>query len=297
YFNNSEMSDKALYHISNALVISAIIKLFIIAYSVMFSVPIIQAVKSYGAFFETSLMTYAVEDSVIGRIQFTSDSAIPFILFYFIDSFFKGKNQKLPYVKIAFLTISIFLGMSRFYWGVSAFFVSIAFLSNIRDKKSYILVIAVFICGLLLASTEYVQSAFSTRFSESTTTSSDLTRVIQLDRIEDKINLRPILGNGLGYYIPDYLRSYDMKYSYELQVPALTMQIGFCGVFILLLILISPILNGIIHKYYFPSLIAFIMFVAWFMSGFFNPVLFSSAGGIAYSTIIQILRRSQAVNQ
>lgn len=44
------MSDKALYHISNALVISAIIKLFIIAYSVMFSVPIIQAVKSYGAF-------------------------------------------------------------------------------------------------------------------------------------------------------------------------------------------------------------------------------------------------------
>ncbi|HBV8870316.1 TPA: hypothetical protein ACXP5C_000357 [Klebsiella pneumoniae] len=78
------MSDKALYHISNALVISAIIKLFIIAYSVMFSVPIIQAVKSYGAFFETSLMTYAVEDSVIGRIQFTSDSAIPFILFYFI---------------------------------------------------------------------------------------------------------------------------------------------------------------------------------------------------------------------
>ncbi|MFT3355517.1 hypothetical protein ACMWDE_27405, partial [Klebsiella pneumoniae] len=68
YFNNSEMSDKALYHISNALVISAIIKLFIIAYSVMFSVPIIQAVKSYGAFFETSLMTYAVEDSVIGRI-------------------------------------------------------------------------------------------------------------------------------------------------------------------------------------------------------------------------------------
>ncbi|MCK4182740.1 hypothetical protein J4541_23195, partial [Klebsiella pneumoniae] len=63
-----------------------------------------------------------------------------------------------------------------------------------------------------MASTEYVQSAFSTRFSESTTTSSDLTRVIQLDRIEDKIHLRPILGNGLGYYIPDYLRSYDMKY-------------------------------------------------------------------------------------
>ena len=56
------MSDKALYHISNVLVISAIIKLFIIAYLVMFSVPIIQAVKSYGVF-ETSLMTYAVEDS------------------------------------------------------------------------------------------------------------------------------------------------------------------------------------------------------------------------------------------
>ena len=53
-----------------------------------------------------------------------------------------------------------------------------------------------------------------------------------------------MLGKGLGYYMPEYIRGYDAKYSYELQIPALVMQIGYAGVLLLFILIITPVISS-----------------------------------------------------
>lgn len=134
--------------------------------------------------------------------------------------------------------------------------------------------------------TPAVQDIMESRFSAHNNDFSDGERKFQLNKLAEKIDAAPIFGHGIGYYIPSWIRAGDAKYSYELQVPALVMQIGIVGVVLLFGFIFLPILYLIRNTKPLFLILFLGMSVTWLLSGFFNPVLFSSSGGVVYSMIL-----------
>lgn len=78
-----------------------------------------------------------------------------------------------------------------------------------------------------------------------------------------------------------------MKYTYELQLPALVMQIGYIGFISIVVVMLSFFFK---KKHRVNSFLqAILIFTIWLSSGFFNPVIFSSLGGMCYTSILIIL--------
>ncbi|HDT6086165.1 hypothetical protein RZO85_13610 [Raoultella ornithinolytica] len=282
YFYDNEKRDKAFKIIISALVFSAFIKIAMLAYSQVTGHPIVLLVKSYGQLFGMSLMTYAIDGSSLGRIQFLSDFIIPLALFYMLKDFGAGRFRKRDYIYFVAICFSVFIGMSRFYWAISALFIFLGVLFNVKGKGILSISILVVLVVGAASLNESVQNSLEARFSAQKSTASDNIRTQQLELFSKRIEQSPILGKGLGYFVPEYQQEGDMKYNYELQVPALAMQIGYLGVFALLLVLLIPFAMMLKKSTFRALIVASIAFWSWFLSGFFNPVLFSSAGGVCY---------------
>lgn len=291
YFNDSEKISLAFKVIILSLVFSAFIKASMLAYSFITGYPIIYLVKAYGRMFGMSLMTYSIDGSSLGRIQFLSDFIIPISLYYMMKIYGSGHFKKIDYFYFLMLCFSVFIGMSRFYWAVSALFIFIGILFNVKGKKFLYVSFLVFLFLVGASSNDSVQASLEARFSTQKATASDDVRDLQLNLFSKKIYDSPLLGEGLGYYVPEYQQEGDTRYTYELQLPALLMQIGVVGVILLLSVLLIPIMRGIKGAVTIKNiLIVNIAFWSWFASGFFNPVLFSSAGGVCYATCIFIMK-------
>ena len=111
---------------------------------------------------------------------------------------------------------------------------------------------------------------------------SDSLRDIQSTGIYQAFNNAPLLGNGLGYYMPNLLRSTLAKYSYELQIPALYMQLGLIGATTIIIMIILTLLTQIRGLGLKNATIYVILISLWMTGGFFNPVIISSTGGVAF---------------
>lgn len=127
-----------------------------------------------------------------------------------------------------------------------------------------------------------------TRFDERIVSSSDIERNLQRDAIYIAIEKAPVLGSGVGYYIPTMIRSTTAKYSYELQIQALVMQFGIIGTLVIMSFILIPLLDSsrrmsIITWGSFISVI-----IIWISGAFFNPVLFSSSAGASMAAIYGI---------
>lgn len=286
FFNDNIKRDKAFRIIIASLIFSAFIKIGMLMYSQATGYPIVYLVKAYGQLFGMSLMTYAIDGSSLGRIQFLSDFIIPIALFYMIKNYGEGNFRKRDYIYFVAICFSVFIGMSRFYWAVSALFIFFGVLFNVKGKKflTISIFVALFIGGASL--TESVQTSLNERFSSQRATASDSIRDQQLKLFSRRIEQEPILGKGLGYFVPEYQQEGDMRYNYELQVPALAMQIGYLGIFLLIMVLLFPFIIRIQNSTIKSLIVANLAFWSWFVSGFFNPVLFSSAGGVCYTACI-----------
>ncbi len=267
----------------NALVLMAFVKIGIIVLSFLTGMSISTIVKLIASFFNVSLMSYDIENSSIGRISFTSDIILPYAIFVSMFTCLKIKGNAINYLKLFLLLFSLLINMSRFYWMAGLVCVLLSFLTNIKNKKvSFIIcfTLAILIIAINIPS---VSEMIEVRFSSKLSDASDSARLVQLNFIMDAFNSRPLLGHGLGYYIPNMIRGDEnTPYSYELQVPALMMQIGLIGCLILfgtLSMILMFRTKGIAFKYKFTLLV---MIILWFSSGFLNPVLFSSAGGIVF---------------
>lgn len=181
--------------------------------------------------------------------------------------------------------------MSIFQWAACILSMFAAIFLNLSIKKSFFVLLFLTIISFATLSFQSTQELISTRFDQRIISSSDIERYVQKQEFLEEIDKAPILGNGLGYYIPDVIRSTDTKYSYELHFPALVMQLGIVGFLIIMFMIILPLFSPLLVSSFVTKVFFILMIFVWLAGAMFNPILFSSSAGItmAFFNIISRL--------
>lgn len=274
--------------IVKAAFLVGVMKIAILLYSFVSGIPVSYLIKAMGKMFGTSIMSFDVESSSISRINFTSDSILFICIFYLFMKIFRGGIKKIDYLFLSVICFSALLTMSRFQWAACGFSALAAMFINLKKKKSFLILCLFSTISLLSLSLPSVQEMIKTRFDERIVSSSDVERVLQRDAIYLAIDKSPVLGNGVGYYIPTMIRSTTAKYSYELQLQALVMQFGILGTSVIMLMVLIPLLYSS-KKMSTLTWFSFISVISiWISGALFNPVLFSSSAGASMAAIFAI---------
>ena len=293
YAKNRYGYDELIKIIIRSVFLLGLIKLLIIVYSKISGINVSIIIESISNIFGVSIMTFDVENSFLSRINFTSDSILPICIFFLTERLIKkGFNYKSLIVFLV-ICLSALLTMSRFQWAFSIVSVVLALLINVTNKKSFFAIIFLAIVGFSALSLSAVQQLIETRFDSRIVSASDIERTIQQKAIYYQINENPFLGSGIGSYIPNVIRSDYAKYSYELQIPALIMQLGFIGFTALAFLIISPLISSMNHKKAITILCFSALIIFWLYGAMFNPILFSSSSGVVFMLIYAMLKTSR----
>ncbi len=268
--------------ITNSLIFLGLVKIFILGYAFATGGSVASVVKGLSLFFNTSLMTMESDDVAISRINFMSDYLIPAALYLITREAITQRKSTKTNIILVILMISLIISLSRFLWGVGFLSILLAIFSNLRKFKSLLIIFVMICVATFLLSLQSVQDLIAFRFTSKDASVSDMTRTLQYNGIMDHFWDAPLLGNGIGYYIPDLIRSYLSRYSYELQIPALFMQIGIIGSIIFFLIISATLYNSARILNFRMKVIYFVLVLIWLAGGFFNPVIISSTGGVAF---------------
>ncbi|MDP1057478.1 hypothetical protein Q6324_28455, partial [Klebsiella pneumoniae] len=81
-------------------------------------------------------------------------------------------------------------------------------------RKSMTLAVLCVVSLFYASTTEPVQNMVAARFDSRNVDYSDGIRTTHLNHMMTRIDQNPMLGIGLGYFMPEYIRGYDAKYSY-----------------------------------------------------------------------------------
>lgn len=272
-----------------------LIKVLIIVYSFFSGIPVSFLTMQIGDFFGVSIMSFDVENSAISRINFTSDSILAICIFYLLMKAFRKKITLNDGFIILVIGFSALITMSRFQWAACILSMFAAIFLNLRIKKSFFVLLFLAIISFATLSFQSTQELISTRFDQRIISSSDIERYVQKQKILQEIDEAPILGNGLGYYIPDVIRSTDAKYSYELQLPALVMQLGMVGFLIIMFMIVFPLFSPLLVSSFVTKVFFILMIIVWLAGAMFNPILFSSSAGITMA-FFNIISRLSWIN-
>lgn len=269
--------------IVNFFVILSVFKCLITIYCTLKGIPVSTIVDNIQKITGWGLQTYDVGDSNLSRIQFPIDLVSCFVIYFQWVMLREDKRLK-NIVFLILLYLSILLTMSRIFWFITivvtiGYFI---FVNKVRFNLKYLSLALVLSVSLGVTFSGAVSEIVSTRLSSQNNYYSDLERQIQNIKIEDKINNKPLLGYGIGYYIPDYLRSYvdGYKYAYESQVLATIMKIGFIGFFIFILVVLITAFNDLRMLNSSTIFMRGIFFSLWIVSGYYNPLLFNVPAGM-----------------
>lgn len=268
--------------IINCLVVIGIVKLLIFAFSVVTGGSVSSIVLIISKLFNTSLMTMESEDVSISRINFMSDYILPIAIFIKASQYLISNKSRFTPIIIIILLYSIIISLSRFLWAAGCIGLVLAIVSNITKWKSLLIITCSIVVIFFALQFQSVQDVIAFRMSSKGVEASDSLRDIQSTGIYQAFNNAPLLGNGLGYYMPNLLRSTLAKYSYELQIPALYMQLGLIGATTIIIMIILTLLTQIRGLGLKNATIYVILISLWMTGGFFNPVIISSTGGVAF---------------
>ncbi|WP_333709738.1 O-antigen ligase family protein [Pluralibacter gergoviae] len=274
----------------NLFLCLAIIKVLILVYCFIKGIPATEIVRGIRELTGWGLQTYGVSDTFLARIQFPIDLASCFIIIFQMQ-YLKNNRSFFNWIILLLLFFSILMSMSRIFWFICIVNVfSFLFLINKgKLKLKYMLILLGFVILLSFLFYDSIMNIIQSRLSTSNNYYSDLERTIQDLKLKEKIQSAFLFGHGIGYYIPDYLRSYvdGYKYAYESQILATIMKIGIIGFFFFLICVIFICFNGY-SSASIPLrlfLMRCVMLVLWLLSGYYNPLLFNvPAGMILYLT-------------
>ncbi|HFE3025655.1 TPA: O-antigen ligase family protein, partial [Escherichia coli] len=206
-----------------------------------------------------------------------SDYVLPIAIYILTKEIVNSRITLFKTITLILLVLSIILSLSRFLWVIGATSIALALMHEIKKSKS-IFIVAIAVMLMLYALTlPSVQEAINFRFNSNDSDLSDLARQLQYNAIIDSIGKYPLLGQGLGYYLPTLIRSSAAKYSYELQIPALAMQVGLIGTLLFFSIIFSKLYKSALNLNLYDKCIYLILIILWLIGGFFNPVIISSS--------------------
>ncbi|MEB8021660.1 hypothetical protein [Raoultella ornithinolytica] len=268
--------------IINCLIIIGIIKLLIFVFSIITGGSVASIVLMISKLFNTSLMTMESDDVSISRINFMSDYILPMAIFIKTNQYLRNNKSRFNAIIVLILMYSIVISLSRFLWAAGCISLVLAIASNINQKKSLLIIACSFIAIFVALQMQSVQDVIDFRMSSKGVVDSDNLREVQSNGIYHAFNNAPLLGNGLGYYIPNLIRSTLAKYSYELQIPALYMQLGLIGATTIIIMIIFILVTQVRGLGLKNTIIYLILISLWITGGFFNPVIISSTGGVAF---------------
>jgi hypothetical protein len=279
------------------VVISSLMKIFILVYAYMLSISAADIVNSISLFFGVKLMTCELipGEQSLTRIQFVSDFILPFVIFKMTKypRLFGVSSMLLFFI----ISLSVMLSFSRYMWAFSVVALIFGLIVNISDCKSNFrtflsLMVLMIVVGLGVGFLGY--KVLHLRFSQEVIEGSDSVREIQLKKLLDWFINKPIFGHGLGSHVPDLVRSELRDYSYELQLVALSGQIGIFGCIILLYMASVYYIKAIDYNRFNIEILSIsILLSIWIMSGFFNPTLFSSGASVIFASIWALYKDSR----
>ncbi len=286
--NSEEFISKVI--INNLVFLSAL-KILIFMYAQVTGISVTQIMSIISDIFNTKLMTLDSDDIAISRISFMSDYVLPIAIYILTKEIVNSRITLFKTITLILLVLSIILSLSRFLWVIGATSIALALMHEIKKSKS-IFIVAIAVMLMLYALTlPSVQEAINFRFNSNDSDLSDLARQLQYNAIINSIGKYPLLGQGLGYYLPTLIRSSAAKYSYELQIPALAMQVGLIGTLLFFSIIFSKLYKSALNLNLYDKCIYLILIILWLIGGFFNPVIISSSGGIAFLLLYVLPKR------
>lgn len=162
----------------------------------------------------------------------------------------------------AFACISIFaLGYSNFWRNIT-----ICKLCKMVLIMTSLVYLVMYIVNQLGIDYELIVYILDVRINGMDATGSDLLRESQLEYLWQTILENPFIGIGLGGYIPECLRSLNIKWLYELGYLMLIMQIGIVGMIISYLNFLSYFIRKTFmnadRKMHIPVILAYFL---WFI--------------------------------
>lgn len=224
------------------------------------------------------------------RMQTSIDIATPFILFFFLQrkQFGISMNKGFCFYYVLISFAALFLSFSRFliFVGVLSFLLHAMTLGLSRLMRWVLYFVASCVILVAIIGSDNAYTIIEKRLFSKENRASDKDRVHQIEDLWGEHQEFPLLGKGLGSYVPNNIRDKDILHSYEVQWMAFLMQFGIVGIFFIL-IGIGVISLKILSRPWTRSKIAlFILFLAWLFSGFTNPFLVSLTSGILYTLFL-----------
>ncbi|WP_409159190.1 O-antigen ligase family protein [Pectobacterium sp. B2J-2] len=275
--------------IKRMFVTIAIIKIGILIFSLLSGIAMGDIITWIRDVWNIQMMSLGVQGTFIARLQIPLDSAVPFFMYFVTTEIILKKNKKLSiYFVFVLLIISMLLTLSRAFWVETIFFIALAIFIEANTIKIFKIVMlgltGVFLLLTLTPVGEIVLKVIETRFGGDNTSnlSSDVERIWQNRMLLNSFWQSPILGHGIGYFIPNAIRSEDTPYLYESQSLSMLMTLGLLGSGLLLILYIKLCFDSICKdsnggmRFFVPLI--FISF--WIFSGSVNPLLFGASGGL-----------------
>nr|WP_113867702.1 O-antigen ligase family protein [Brenneria salicis]NMN92133.1 O-antigen ligase-like membrane protein [Brenneria salicis ATCC 15712 = DSM 30166]RBP61123.1 O-antigen ligase-like membrane protein [Brenneria salicis ATCC 15712 = DSM 30166]RLM29819.1 hypothetical protein BHG07_14190 [Brenneria salicis ATCC 15712 = DSM 30166] len=265
----------------------AVIKILILVFAIATGTNPMDIIRSISEVWGVDMMTLGVEDSNVVRIQIPMDAITPFIIYFCVHEMLNTKVKISNILTLALLLSSVLLTMSRYFWAEAVFLVLLSFLLNGRFKSwlysSVVVLVISFFIYFMTPLGEVINSILNARMDSMLNSASDMSRTLQINAIFTAIENKPFFGYGIGYYLPNMIRSYDVKYLYENQSLSMIMSLGAIGFLILCGMLLGSfltpeLLSGRLNVS--NLIIGLIMFALWMAGGSFNPFLFGASGGI-----------------
>ena len=264
-------------------------KIFIIVFSVITGISAIDIITWITQVWDINMMKMGVGDTFITRLQIPMDSLVPFMLYFITKDLILGRGGFKTKIIFTLLAISLALTLSRSFWAQGVLFIGLAVLLEARISKIFkILALSTLIIAIIMFLTplgDVIFAIIESRLNnQNANAASDLERDYQNNALLNAISTHPLLGHGMGYYIPNVLRSTTTPYLYESQTLSIIMDFGIIGVSVLLLIFLSTCicnaLNVSSKKRVKNLIMPLICFSIWLLSGSVNPFLFGASGGI-----------------
>ncbi|WP_270487265.1 O-antigen ligase family protein [Klebsiella pneumoniae] len=289
----SDISDenrKLIYRTLKAtFVFIAIMKVLILIFSVATGVPMPLIISWIRDSWNIQMMSLGVEGTFLARLQIPLDSAVPFFLYFVTkELILVNKNKHRIISAFILLLVSMLLTLSRAFWAETILFVGLAILFEAGVVRAFkIALVSIISTSVLLLLTPLGTLIFKlidTRFGKTSlaNSASDLERVWQNQMLYNSFIDSPVFGHGLGYFIPNAMRSVTTPYLYESQSLSMLMTLGVVGTAVLLLLYVFLCIktiyidtNGRV-KIIVPA----VFLIMWIFSGSVNPLLFGASGGV-----------------
>lgn len=202
-------------------------------------------------------------------------SVVVFLFLLFDKNLSKIIPDKSKYLFYIFFLISLFSAYSRFLFAIIPIMVFIIYILNKEYKK--IVFISLLVLCLIFINFELITSILQNRFLNQG--HSDSHRIDMINNLTFFWNESVIFGHGYGSYVPWYIRSGEIPFSYEVQLLSILMRFGLFS--LLFFFAIEIIIIWYILKFQSKRLIfVFLMFNLLLLASVTNQYLFNSTTNV-----------------